>query len=60
MHNDLHAWNVVLDIMKEGIPRVGIIDWGLALRMQFEKRPSNVTYKIYHDARLWRADDPIP
>ncbi len=57
LHNDLHAWNVVLDITKDGIPRVGIIDWGLALRMNFEKKASNVTVKKEHDARPWRAPE---
>ena len=55
LHNDLHAWNVVIDITKDGIPRVGIIDWGMALRMNFEKKASNITAKKDHDARPWRA-----
>ena len=47
----------MLDITKDGIPRVGIIDWGLALRKQFENRRSNVVDKIEHDARAWRANE---
>ena len=31
-HNDLHAFNIVLDFTKDNKPRVGIIDWGLLLR----------------------------
>ena len=57
LHNDLHVWNVVIDITKEGIPRVGIIDWGMALRINYEKKPSNVTTKKEHDIRPWRADE---
>ena len=57
LHNDLHPWNVVIDITKEGIPRVGIIDWGLALRIRFEKRASNVTKRADHNARPWRAEE---
>lgn len=57
LHNDLHPWNVVIDITKEGIPRVGLIDWGLALRVKFEKRPSNVVDRKEHDARPWRAEE---
>ena len=57
IHNDLHPWNIMLDFTAEGVPRVGIIDWGLALRIEFEKRPTNNTTAQKHKLHPWRAHD---
>ncbi|KAI5059692.1 hypothetical protein GOP47_0026011 [Adiantum capillus-veneris] len=51
LHTDLHPWNVMLDFTEDGILRVGIIDWGLALRMALEKRPTNIVNALEHELR---------
>ena len=57
LHNDMHPWNVMLDYTLDGIARVGIIDWGLALCVGFEFRPTNITTAAEHNARPWRAPE---
>ena len=43
IHNDLHPWNIMVDFSIARVSRVGIIDWGLALREGVEQRPTNIT-----------------
>ena len=31
VHNDLHAWNIMLDFTIACIPYIGIIDWNLSM-----------------------------
>lgn len=57
IHNDLHPWNIMIDFTATGVPRVGIIDWGLALRAGVEQRPTNITNQLEHRIRPWRADE---
>lgn len=57
LHCDLHPWNIMTDFTKDGKVRVGIIDWGLALRDGLETRKTNITNKKDHRMRPWRADE---
>ncbi|MCO5548626.1 hypothetical protein L7F22_002086 [Adiantum nelumboides] len=54
LHCDLHPGNVVLDFTKDNQPHIGIIDWGLALRMGNEIRVSH-PHRKDHDFRPWFA-----
>lgn len=56
-HNDLHPWNIMLDFTAEGVPRIGLIDWGLAMRAGVEQRVTNITNQVQHRIRPWRADE---
>ena len=55
IHNDLHPWNVMVDFTAASVPRVGIIDWGLALRAGVEQRATNIHNQLQHKLRPWRA-----
>lgn len=57
LHNDLHPWNVMLDYTAGGVPRIGIIDWGLAMRAGVEQKATNITNQVEHRIRPWRADE---
>lgn len=39
----LQSWNIMIDFTIAGIPCIGIIDWGLALRAGVEQRPIKIT-----------------
>ncbi|MCO5547566.1 hypothetical protein L7F22_001017 [Adiantum nelumboides] len=55
LHCDLHPRNVVLDFTQDHQPRIGMIDWGLALRVGYEKRVSQAPHRKDHDFRPWLA-----
>lgn len=57
IHCDLHPWNIMTDFTKEGVPRVGVIDWGLALRVGIEQRRTNIVNQDEHNLRPWRAPE---
>ena len=57
LHNDLHPWNIMLDFTARGIPRIGILVWGLAMRAGVEHRPTNITNALEHRIQPWRADE---
>ncbi|MCO5592527.1 hypothetical protein L7F22_046530 [Adiantum nelumboides] len=53
LHCDLHPGNVVLDFTQDHQSRIGIIDWGLALRVGYEKHVSQAPHRKDHDFRPW-------
>lgn len=57
LDNDLHPWNIMIDFIAAGVPRIGIIDWGLAMRAGIEQRVTNITNQLQHKIRPWRADE---
>ncbi|MCO5566894.1 hypothetical protein L7F22_020577 [Adiantum nelumboides] len=65
-HNDLHPWNIIVDFTKDLTPCIGIIDWGLALRVGLELQKTNNTDKNWQKLHPWQADelldgkDPCP
>ena len=48
---------MMLDFTAGGVPRIGLIDWGLAMRVGLEHRPTNITNPLEHKIRPWRADE---
>ena len=57
IHNDLHPWNIMVDFTAAGVPRVGNIDWRLALRAGVDQRATNIHNQLQHKLRPWRADE---
>ncbi|MCO5568904.1 hypothetical protein L7F22_056235 [Adiantum nelumboides] len=57
LHCDLHLGNVVLDFTQDDQPRIEIIDWGLALRVGYEKRVSQAPHRKDHDFWPWLAPE---
>ncbi|MCO5569989.1 hypothetical protein L7F22_023704 [Adiantum nelumboides] len=57
LHCDLHPGNVVLKFTQDHQPRIGIIDWGLALRVGYEKSVSQAPHRKDHDFRPWLAPE---
>ena len=57
VHCDLHPLNIMLDFTRDCLPRIGIIDWGLALRLGFEKRKSSSFLEKTHVLRPWLAPE---
>ena len=55
LHNDLHPWNIMLDFTTIGVPYIGLIDWGLAMRTGIEHRPTNITNPVEHKIHPWRS-----
>lgn len=41
----------MLDFSMDGVPQVGIIDWGLELHIEYEKWSNNIINTL--DERLW-------
>ncbi|MCO5590703.1 hypothetical protein L7F22_044678 [Adiantum nelumboides] len=57
LHCDLHPGNVVLDFTQDHQPRIGIIDWGLAIRVGYEKRVSQAPHRKDHNFWPWLAPE---
>lgn len=51
IHCDLHPWTIMTDFTKEGVTRVGIIDWGMGLWVGIEKCKTNIPDAIEHNKR---------
>ncbi|MCO5614472.1 hypothetical protein L7F22_068755 [Adiantum nelumboides] len=57
LHCDLHPGNFVVDFTQDHQPHIGIIDWGLALRVGYEKRVSQAPHRKDHDFWPWLAPE---
>ncbi|MCO5554107.1 hypothetical protein L7F22_007633 [Adiantum nelumboides] len=57
LHCDLHPGNVVLNFTQDHQPHIGMIDWGLALRVGYEKLVSQAPHRKDHDFWPWLAPE---
>ncbi|MCO5546586.1 hypothetical protein L7F22_000015 [Adiantum nelumboides] len=57
VHCDLHPFNIMLDFAKDCKPRIGVIDWGMAMRLGIERRTSLSCGTKSHKLRPWLAPE---
>ncbi|KAJ7548332.1 hypothetical protein O6H91_07G007400 [Diphasiastrum complanatum] len=57
LHCDLHAANVMIDFTNQMHPRIGVIDWGMVVRVQYESKKSWVANSTTHALRPWLAPE---
>ncbi|KAJ7554363.1 hypothetical protein O6H91_06G137000 [Diphasiastrum complanatum] len=49
--------NVMINFTNQMHPRIGVIDWGLAVRVQYESKKSWVANPTIHALRQWLAPE---
>ncbi|KAJ7562469.1 hypothetical protein O6H91_03G070200 [Diphasiastrum complanatum] len=57
LHCDLHVVNVMIDFTNQMHPRIGVIDWRMAVRVQYESKKSWVANPTTHALRPWLAPE---